>query len=354
MDGSKLLLYPMNNATNLELYVRNTEWELIDFAVKMYEKVYDCCPYPFPDITYFVALKRSPSYYIFSLIIPSAFITVVTIVGFFTPHSTTGENTEKVSTAVTALLSMTIIIMMVSDEVPATSEHIPLIGKYYIGLIFIIFIAAFTTTLTLAFQMRGNAGARMSNRMKYFLFERVAKSILGTWIFTIQITNKRSIRRFRIRSATPSLIDQQQKTANECASRRIIHRRHHNERDSDAQSNEQLTELSPYSTSATAAPTTDIDNNKTTYVFENNYCQQHQNNTSVPDKATSNNVPHTNSAKTVQTSSMNGPASRYNNVGIQHSSRGINANNFLFGGEKRARIVKMDDLLEMETQWKTR
>jgi hypothetical protein len=51
-------------------------------------------------------LKRSPSYYIFSLIIPSAFITVVTIVGFFTPHSTTGENTEKVSTAVTALLSM--------------------------------------------------------------------------------------------------------------------------------------------------------------------------------------------------------------------------------------------------------
>uniref|UniRef100_A0A915CGP1 Neurotransmitter-gated ion-channel ligand-binding domain-containing protein n=1 Tax=Parascaris univalens TaxID=6257 RepID=A0A915CGP1_PARUN len=74
-----------------------------------FDQRYDCCPQPFYDITYFLVLKRSPSYYIFSLVIPSAFITVVTIVGFFTPHSTTGENTEKVSLGVTALLSMAII-----------------------------------------------------------------------------------------------------------------------------------------------------------------------------------------------------------------------------------------------------
>lgn len=51
---------------------------------------------------------------------------------------------------------------MVSDEVPATSEVIPLIGKYYIGLIFLIFMAAFTTTLTLSYQMRGNSGQEVS------------------------------------------------------------------------------------------------------------------------------------------------------------------------------------------------
>lgn len=47
MDGSKLLLHPLNSSTSLDLYVRNTEWELIDFASKMYEKMYECCPYPF-------------------------------------------------------------------------------------------------------------------------------------------------------------------------------------------------------------------------------------------------------------------------------------------------------------------
>ncbi|KAI6186783.1 Acr-18 [Aphelenchoides besseyi] len=190
MDGSKLLLMPSNNSDSLQLYIKNSEWLLTDFAVKMYEKRYDCCLYSFPDITYFMVLKRSPAYYISTLIVPSAAITVVTIVGFFVPHSSTGENTEKVSLGVNALLSMSIIMMMVSGEVPATSEVIPLIGKFYIGLIFLIFTAAFTTTLTLAFQMRGNSGVAMSPRMKYILFEIIAQSPLGAWVFAVQIGQK--------------------------------------------------------------------------------------------------------------------------------------------------------------------
>uniref|UniRef100_A0AC34PYT4 Neurotransmitter-gated ion-channel ligand-binding domain-containing protein n=1 Tax=Panagrolaimus sp. JU765 TaxID=591449 RepID=A0AC34PYT4_9BILA len=61
-DGSKIRLVPVNGTDNLELYIPNTEWKLTDFAVKVYEKMYDCCPNaPFIDITYFFALKRSPS-----------------------------------------------------------------------------------------------------------------------------------------------------------------------------------------------------------------------------------------------------------------------------------------------------
>uniref|UniRef100_A0A915CH68 Neurotransmitter-gated ion-channel ligand-binding domain-containing protein n=1 Tax=Parascaris univalens TaxID=6257 RepID=A0A915CH68_PARUN len=191
MDGSKVQLKPTNDTNNLELYIRNTEWTLMDFAYKIYMKRYDCCPQPFYDITYFLVLKRSPSYYIFSLVIPSAFITVVTIVGFFTPHSTTGENTEKVSLGVTALLSMAIIMMMVSDEVPATSEVIPLIGKYYIGLIFLIFMAAFTTTLTLSFQMRGNAGRQLNPRIKRLLFEKIACNRYFSWAFSVQLPKRK-------------------------------------------------------------------------------------------------------------------------------------------------------------------
>uniref|UniRef100_A0A9J2Q7N8 Neurotransmitter-gated ion-channel ligand-binding domain-containing protein n=1 Tax=Ascaris lumbricoides TaxID=6252 RepID=A0A9J2Q7N8_ASCLU len=65
MDGSKVQLQPTNDTNNLELYIRNTEWTLMDFAYKIYKKRYDCCPQPFYDITYFLVLKRSPSYYIF-------------------------------------------------------------------------------------------------------------------------------------------------------------------------------------------------------------------------------------------------------------------------------------------------
>uniref|UniRef100_A0A1I7UEQ7 Neur_chan_LBD domain-containing protein n=1 Tax=Caenorhabditis tropicalis TaxID=1561998 RepID=A0A1I7UEQ7_9PELO len=156
MDGSKLDLSATPKTDNLELYIRNTEWGLTDF----------------------------------SLVIPSAFITVVTIVGFFTPHSTTGENTEKVSLGVTALLSMAIIMMMVSDEVPATSEVIPLIGKYYIGLIFLIFMAAFTTTLTLSYQMRGNSGQEVDPRVRDFFFYQIAANPCISWAFSFQLPKK--------------------------------------------------------------------------------------------------------------------------------------------------------------------
>lgn len=58
--------------------------------------MYDCCPNPYPDICYYFSIKRNPSYYLFTLIMPSALITTITVVGFFTTHSSTGENTEKV------------------------------------------------------------------------------------------------------------------------------------------------------------------------------------------------------------------------------------------------------------------
>ena len=93
----------------LNHYIPNMEWKLVDFRYRNNLKYYDCCPNPYPDISYFFAIKRNPSYYLFTLIIPSAFITIVTVIGFFTPHSSTGENTEKVSLGVTALLSLAII-----------------------------------------------------------------------------------------------------------------------------------------------------------------------------------------------------------------------------------------------------
>ncbi|KAK6048447.1 hypothetical protein COOONC_14049 [Cooperia oncophora] len=107
-DGSQIMLYtaeeptaePSTNRTNLAAlnhYIPNMEWKLIDFKYRSNLKYYDCCPNPYPDISYFFAIKRNPSYYLFTLIIPSAFITIVTVIGFFTPHSSTGENTEKVS-----------------------------------------------------------------------------------------------------------------------------------------------------------------------------------------------------------------------------------------------------------------
>lgn len=110
-DGSKLVVIPKDATNNLVYYIDNTEWKLLNFSFKQHLKYYDCCPEPYPDITYYFVLERNPSYYVLNLIIPSVFITIVTMVGFFTPYSSAGENTEKVSLGVTALLSLAIILL---------------------------------------------------------------------------------------------------------------------------------------------------------------------------------------------------------------------------------------------------
>jgi hypothetical protein len=73
----------------------------------------------------------------------SSLITVVAIFGFFMPTSTNGERREKVSVlcygdththctqvnmGITTLLAMAILLLMVSDSMPTTSNFIPLMG----------------------------------------------------------------------------------------------------------------------------------------------------------------------------------------------------------------------------------
>ncbi|CAD6186907.1 unnamed protein product [Caenorhabditis auriculariae] len=212
-DGSQIMLQTaeepteapldLKNRTNLAIlthYIPNMEWKLVDFRYRSNLKYYDCCPNPYPDISYFFAIKRNPSYYLFTLIIPSAFITIVTVIGFFTPHSSTGENTEKVSLGVTALLSLAIILMMVSDKLPATSNSVPLLGQYYIGLIFIMFLATYCTTFTLGIQMQGNAGRPITRRLRAFLLSiRMNRSSFVQWFFGRELMNTQESIKMRLK-----------------------------------------------------------------------------------------------------------------------------------------------------------
>ena len=88
----------------------------------------------------------------------------------------------------TALLSLAIILLMVADKMPATSKVIPLIGKYYIGLIWLIFAATIITTITLRLQSKGNAGKPLANIYKIIFFDYVAKALL----MDLQVGNHRS------------------------------------------------------------------------------------------------------------------------------------------------------------------
>ncbi len=49
------------------------------------EKYYDCCAEPYPDLKFYLRMRRRTLYYGINLIIPSLLITIMTIFGFTLP-----------------------------------------------------------------------------------------------------------------------------------------------------------------------------------------------------------------------------------------------------------------------------
>ncbi|KAI6183708.1 AcetylCholine Receptor [Aphelenchoides bicaudatus] len=174
----------LSSISALAHYMENQEWQLNDFKTKRNLKYYECCPSAYPDITFYFTIRRNPIYYLFTQLLPSTFISVITMIGSFSPHHTTGENQEKVTLGATAGMAIVIILMMIADKLPATSNTLPLLGKFYVGLILMIFFATISTTWIMNIQMKGNQGQeipgwlRLATRRSRFM-RLIFKNISG-------------------------------------------------------------------------------------------------------------------------------------------------------------------------------
>ena len=72
-----------------------------------------------------VVIRRRPLFYAVSLLLPSIFLMVVDIVGFYLPP----DSGERVSFKITLLLGYSVFLIIVSDTLPAPAIGTPLIGK---------------------------------------------------------------------------------------------------------------------------------------------------------------------------------------------------------------------------------
>lgn len=52
----------------------NGEFNLEKYYSIKHEKKYSCCPEKYPDVTYYILLRRRPMFYVFNLILPCVLI----------------------------------------------------------------------------------------------------------------------------------------------------------------------------------------------------------------------------------------------------------------------------------------
>ena len=74
-----------------------------------------------------IKLQRRPFFFMISLVFPAICISLVSLVGLFSTHSSHGEREEKFSMGSTAILSMTVLALIVTEEVPH-ANGVPLLS----------------------------------------------------------------------------------------------------------------------------------------------------------------------------------------------------------------------------------
>ncbi|EFO91139.1 hypothetical protein CRE_30609 [Caenorhabditis remanei] len=173
LSKSDINYEPEYESVNMDNFLPNEEWVVVSFNIKRVEEKFVCCPEPWVLLEAVLVVRRKPLYYIVNLVIPTSVITLVAVTGFFTAASTSSERREKLSLGIDSLLAMSILMMMVSEQMPTSSDFVPLFGIFYLSIIFIIFI--------------GNS--QLSPIVSYIFFGRVGLYFLVKPILILQIAH---------------------------------------------------------------------------------------------------------------------------------------------------------------------
>eukprot|EP00112_Aurelia_sp_Birch-Aquarium-sp1_P001712 Seg1186.9 transcript_id=Seg1186.9/GoldUCD/mRNA.D3Y31 product="Neuronal acetylcholine receptor subunit alpha-6" protein_id=Seg1186.9/GoldUCD/D3Y31 len=131
----------LNVVTNT--YMESTEWELISATKQRHIVKYECCEYPYSDITINIRVRRKPLFYWFNFVIPYAMLLFSLWVGYFVPP----QSSERISLSLTILLAFSILVQATSVYLPRSSELPSLSILYFVVMLEVAFSALITCAI---------------------------------------------------------------------------------------------------------------------------------------------------------------------------------------------------------------
>ncbi|XP_046580190.1 neuronal acetylcholine receptor subunit alpha-10-like [Haliotis rubra] len=153
-SGHQLNITIGDKAADISDYKVNTEWELLSVPAARHEKFYSCCPEPYPDVTFYISMRRKPFFYIVNLLFPCILISAVGLLGFLLPP----DAGEKVALEITMLLSLSVFMLLVAQSLPPTSDNFPCLGIYFCVAMLLVALSTALTVIVLNVHFRGQHG----------------------------------------------------------------------------------------------------------------------------------------------------------------------------------------------------
>ncbi|XP_062611295.1 neuronal acetylcholine receptor subunit alpha-10-like [Saccostrea cucullata] len=154
-----------SNTIDMSRFVENGEWEIINTEAIRNNVYYTCCPEPFPDVTITLHLRRRTIYFMYNVIIPSIMLSSLALLGFWVNP----DSGEKVTLGLTVLLALSVFMLLIAENTPATSFFIPLLGVYLITTMSFTSLSVICAVGVTNLHLRGHAYP-VPNWMRKLLF----------------------------------------------------------------------------------------------------------------------------------------------------------------------------------------
>ncbi|XP_038058679.1 neuronal acetylcholine receptor subunit alpha-10-like [Patiria miniata] len=153
-DGSEVDLVRQEGAQGTQAhFADNGVWELLLVDVVREEQWYACCPAPYPEISYFLHLRRRPLFHVLNIILPCVLLSILNLMVFSLPP----ESGEKIQLGMTNLLALVLFQQLISESLPPTSDKSPIIGFYFTPMIAIGCSSIMCTVLVLSLFYHDNS-----------------------------------------------------------------------------------------------------------------------------------------------------------------------------------------------------
>ena len=122
----------------------------------------------FREVVVSFSIGRKPTHFVLFSLVPCMIIGMLILVSFFIP----AESGERIGLCATILLAVSVYLLVVTEQLPEQSDSLPLIGVYYIVIMFEIGLALAATVLVL---MAHHATFKPPNVLKYLtVFNRIS------------------------------------------------------------------------------------------------------------------------------------------------------------------------------------
>ncbi|CAF3356497.1 unnamed protein product [Rotaria sp. Silwood1] len=173
-DAAQVNLTKRRDNVDMTNYIRSGEWHILNIAIKRHDVTYPCCPgIYYPDVTIYVHIRRRILYYLFNIIFPCIWLSILSLLGFCLPP----DSGEKITLGITVLLAFSVFMLLIAESMPATSEMVPLIEIYLTIVMALTSLSIVLTVYVLQLHHSGPVVIPVPRSFKYTLVRRIAPII---------------------------------------------------------------------------------------------------------------------------------------------------------------------------------